>query len=269
MLASVVFVLRPKHAANLPAVTGPAVQAWFLDLVRTYEPSLAEMLHRPNEERPYTTSSLIAPDARDAESIPVSSATRLIFRVTTLTNALTTLLATQIIPHLSDHITLLNLDFDVVGVAAHPDEHVWANTTTYDDLMQIPQQSDCPRRALTLHYLSPTAFRSQGILLLFPEPRLVFGSLARRWTKFAPTATPPEFAEYLTRGIGVHSYSLSTKQVRFGMRGEFNAFQGHCRYAFLAQDPVMQVWAYRLSQFANFAGVGWRTAMGLGQVRYE
>ena len=77
--------------------------------------------------------------------------------------------------------------FAVVQMSSQAHAHPWAARMPYDTLYEtaLPRETRS-RPQVTLVFESPTAFRSQGRTMLFPLPRLVFGSLMARWNSYAP-----------------------------------------------------------------------------------
>jgi CRISPR/Cas system endoribonuclease Cas6 (RAMP superfamily) len=69
--------------------------------------------------------------------------------------------------------------------------------------------------------------------------------------------------------VVVSRYRLRTELVTFGSgrRGRVGGFVGQCRFAILDAAPRWRRYVSLLAAFAPFAGVGYRTAMGLGQVK--
>lgn len=72
MLISAVLTLQPTAPATVPANLGRATHAWFLDQVRQLDPALADALHAPNQERPFTVSNLWGGRPQRSETLRVS-----------------------------------------------------------------------------------------------------------------------------------------------------------------------------------------------------
>jgi CRISPR-associated endoribonuclease Cas6 len=120
-------------------------------------------------------------------------------------------------------------------------------------------------RQFDIVFLSPTCFRRQGISLLFPSPELVFTNLLERWNAFAPISMDVEPSEMLF----VSRYNLKTSLVRFA-KYKMTGFTGKVEYSFsnsAAEDRRQLIGA--LARFANFAGIGYKTGMGMGECRFS
>jgi CRISPR-associated endoribonuclease Cas6 len=143
---------------------------------------------------------------------------------------------------------------------------------------------------LAIEFASLTTFnranrRSQvygGHYARLPLPHYVFPRLVRRWQELAP----PELAhvvqmerieQYIEdEGIVISDYDLQPHQVRFTTHLQ-PGFVGTCKYELRGPDEELQVpeetplttrqQIWLLAQLAFYCGIGYKTAMGMGQVR--
>ena len=270
MLISVVLSLTPTQTVTLPANLGRATHAWFLDQVRSADPALAETLHAPNQERPFTVSNLWGVEP-DRGRVTLSPEQTCFLRATSFWPDLSTLVEESILPHLSENITLAGTTFRLVEATADEEKHGWAGRTGFEDLVQqhTLSPSSLPSR-LSLRFASPTVFRSSGVNVPLPLPKLVFEGLARRWNAFAPIRVHPDAPRFAEECLVINRYRLHTERVTFGeegQRGVYPGFVGVCGYAFRVRDRYWMGIIHLLAAFALYAGVGARTTMGLGQTR--
>ncbi len=157
----------------------------------------------------------------------------------------------------------------------------WSGQTTYHRLVEHALQIDLEQmRKIRLEFCSPTAFSDgQGAwkhrMHLFPDPDRVFDNLARTWNAWAPpelSISRPMLQVYCREWVAVVDYALTTHTVHFD-HGTQKGFMGKCCYALMDQPskggrPERLKTAHVLhflSAFAFYAGVGTKTAMGLGQ----
>lgn len=118
-----------------------------------------------------------------------------------------------------------------------------------------------PQRIIELQFLSPTSFKQSQFIQPFPLPELVFEGLRRRWNQFAPTQL--QFPELQWQGMTC-AYDLETRALKMKAEPEIGA-TGWIRYEFPTEQAAI---ATVLAHFAGFAGVGRKTAMGMGQTRF-
>ncbi len=298
-LLSLVLTLRPLTQANAVNAFGRASHALLLDAVRWADPALAEHLHAGDGLRPFTASDLIG-YSRKAGLHPDRTHT---LRLTALTNpvARALLRAESALPLSvsSDGLTLrdedalplsasergpggevnpplsigalLRLDttlFRIEAVTADPGVHPLAGSTTYEAL-SAPWLlgRETPDRHVTLHFASPTTFKSGGRHVPLPLPDLVFGNLLERWNAFAPVALPAEVRRYAQECLALGGYSLRTRAIPVKEGGLRIGMVGQARYTAVNYDRYWLSLIRLLADFAFFAGVGAGTTTGLGQCR--
>ena len=124
---------------------------------------------------------------------------------------------------------------------------------------------------ITLSFTSPTAFNISGnYFALVPEPILVWESLIRSWNCYAPDPLHIEgqvLRDTLRHNITIIACDLSTHILHYPKYAQ-KGFTGICTYH-LPQEEKQAAQLTRLAAFARFAGVGYKTTMGMGQVRME
>ena len=263
MPASVIWVIRPQAAATLPASSGRAVHAALLAHVAAADPALAANLHAPDAPRPFTCSSLLGARPIGKGQVAVSSESSYRLRLTALTDELQSLLCQP-----PKSINLDGHPFSVVSVLLNPVEDSWASVSTWESLSAswLLQRQEVPER-IELDFASPTVFHSGGITVPLPIPGLVFGSLLERWNAFAPLALHPALKRYAAECVGIERYSLHTRALPFKEGGLRIGFVGRCAYRLLRRDPFWMSQMQLLADACLYLGVGYQTAIGLGQAR--
>jgi hypothetical protein len=180
MLLSTVFVLRPLAEVMLPMTLGNAFYTALLQLVAHHDQNLAARLHDTNGPKPFTTSPLQGPVTVRGRQLLVQRDCDYWLRVTSVEERLSHILLAME-EHPPQTLPLHGGQFAVVQMSSQAHAHPWAARMPYDALYEtaVPREMRS-RSQVTLVFESPTAFRSQGQTLLFPLPRLVFGSLIAR-----------------------------------------------------------------------------------------
>jgi len=265
-LLSAVITLQSQTPVELPAQQGRALHAWFLAQVQAHDPAMAERLHAPNVLRPFTVSNLRPDFERPLRSAILRVDGSAYVRITSYERSLSALLQEVILPNLPETIRLGGTNLRIAHATLDPREHPWARVQTYSELLSGLME-ESPAR-ITLRFVSPTVFKSQGLYMPLPLPRLVFESLIKRWNAYAPVAAPPETAEFAESYVALSNYHLRTAHVRMNERGEgpsLPGFWGRCRFAILRRDRYWAQLLHLLADFAFYAGVGKETARGLGQ----
>src|SRR5512135_603714 len=102
MLISAVFTLTPAAPVTLPANLGRAAHAWFLSWVRDHDAALAETLHEPNQDRPFTVSGLWGAGRPRGGQVTLLPERNYFLRVTSFMPELSALLAERLLPGLPE-----------------------------------------------------------------------------------------------------------------------------------------------------------------------
>jgi CRISPR-associated endoribonuclease Cas6 len=267
MLTSLVVTLRPLAAGSRPANLGRAAHALLLRWVEAVDPALARALHEGEPPRPFTCSNL-AGGRRRAGSLELDPGRDYWLRVTALTAGLSAALRRALLERPPGTADLDGALFRVLAATADPAAHPWAGAVTYQELAAARLLGGPPPPArLGLRFASPTAFRSAGMTVPLPLPDLVFGSLLDRWQAFAPVAVNPEVRRFAAEQVAVARYQLRTRALPFKPGAMQVGFAGDCHYVALSHDRYWLSVLHLLADYAFYAGVGYQTAVGMGQAR--
>lgn len=260
-----VFPLRPHRDALLPAFLGRAAHAAFLRALAAVDAERATTLHDAPGPRPFTVSIVEEGIRQGRRETPARTASLLHLRVTLLDDTLESLLLTALAP---------GTRIDVGTLVCHVEDAAHVSTTAgvvaradYHELISqflVPGASIAKRLRLRFH--SPTTFHQQDRHLPLPLPQLVFASLAERWNAFAPVCLAPEVVRGFQHLL-VGAYDLRTRLVDTG-QGKLVGFLGWCEFRTEMAEPAVQAAATVLAAFATYAGVGHKTAMGLGHTEW-
>lgn len=308
-LISLVLSLRPLPFPPqdvFPLWWGRAAHALLLNVIRQYNPPLAEALHdgianpsvqeeitntaaQETQIRPFTVSTLIG---RFSNGKPNLHQTYRL-RITAFQNDIVNIIlqAKQNGPFKPGSILELDyLPFRIEEANAEQNTPITANEQNPIN-KTISRVSSCPNypweditcyqeisapfllakqlapRRIALQFTSPTTFKSGGRHVPIPLPGLVFGSLLDKWNAFAPVIFPPEARRYAEECMAVSKYRLSTRQVPVKSGGMRMGAVGDITYACVNYDRYWMSLMAVLARFALFAGVGAGATMGLGQCR--
>jgi CRISPR-associated endoribonuclease Cas6 len=252
-LHTLVIHLGAAENGTLPAACGRAIHAQVLDWLRMADPDISEAIHK-SQESPLSLSGLVG----KRHKAGVQAGDEFYFRIGLLDGSLIDPLLQGLEKWGDQSFALAQFPFVFRSINMLPGTDPWVGSSDYALLAKTPTALN----DITLRFLSPTSFKlnaGQGIQP-FPLPESVFGSLQRRWNAFAPEALKLPKVQW--SGL-VSAYDLKTEKIRMGNSVEIGAV-GWARYRF--PDSEQARIATILSQFAFFAGVGRKTAMGMGQV---
>ncbi len=265
---SAVFELYPNQDTTIPATIGQQTQASFLNLVDRFDPGLAVRLHDEPGYRPYTVSP-IRGGKLSGDTVTLRRGQPCHLRVTLLDGGVLWN-ALQIYFREAGPISvrLCNTDFQLTRMLVTPtsDPMGWAGSTDWHTLATLSAQS-----TITIHFETATAFSvNERQFCLFPEPHLVWASLLRTWNRYAPESMLIEkqiIRESIGKHIAVTACALRHAYLHFPAYIQ-KGFVGHCAYR-LSTDRSLTAQLTSLAAFAWYAGVGYKTTMGMGQVRVE
>lgn len=123
---------------------------------------------------------------------------------------------------------------------------------------------EAPSRLIDLRFLTPCTHKTDGAYALFPSPWLIVQSLSRKLSAFSQVVSLEDETalEALARDMRIARYRLqsapfSLEQTRVA------GYVGSLRLYLGGRDQLARLGAMTL-MFANYAGVGIKTALGMG-----
>lgn len=123
--------------------------------------------------------------------------------------------------------------------------------------------------SIKLDIVTPTAFKSSGLYVILPTLRLIFLNLAKRFDFFygIQNNNYDILANQAEQNISVSDYTL--KSCSFALEGiKIPAFTGSITFR-ISGDSQFQSYISMLCSFAEFSGMGIKTAIGMGQVKSQ
>ena len=268
LLYSVVLELSAANTATIPATTGHLAHGLFLDLIKQVDPDLSSRLHDEPGYRPFTVSPLGGAKVQgDSISLQPGQACRL--RVTLLDGGQLWQNLSRCFLEVQPIILRLGAaEFKLNRMLSTPtaDATGWAGFTDWQTLAMTRARS-----TISIHFASPTAF-SMGDrqFTLFPEPTLLWDSLLRVWNSYAPHILQIDktaLRAFIPHHVVVSDYTLHTATLHFPKYVQ-KGFVGTCSYL-VRQEGKEAAQLSVLAEFARYAGVGYKTTMGMGQVRAQ
>jgi CRISPR-associated endoribonuclease Cas6 len=272
-LYSLVLSLAPIREATASATAGHQVHAAFLKMMQEADAALAEALHAPNTpNRPFTVSPLMGVGQPRDGRVWLSPKQDYWLRFTVLDPRLFERFMARFLR--GDGRPTLRLgqaELLIKEILVTPGSHPWAGYTSWAQLVAGAQ----PDSEITLEFVSPTAFgfgqKAWGkMVVVLPDPALVFGSLIRAWNSAAPAPMQVDkeaLAAYLEEDAVVKRIEwLVTRMLHFSRSPQVGSV-GQLTYGLMAADETMRGQLNALADFAFYAGVGMKTTMGMGQCR--
>ena len=136
------------------------------------------------------------------------------------------------------------------------------------DYAAMAQQffAEQPPRKTEFTFVTPTSFKAYGAYKIYPDNAYIFRSLLNRWNAYSGGLVLEEenLEQHLADAVKVIGYNLSLQQYSVG-GVPIDAFKG--RYTLLLRGTEAQNRiAALLLAYAEYAGIGIKTALGMGGV---
>ena len=254
-LHAIAIQLAASKPGSLPSNLNRAVHAQIMTWLSNADPELGGNIHNI-QAAPLSVSGLLG--FRRKGNI-VRAGDEFTVRTGILHGGLISPLLKGLEDHGLEKVVLVNFPFTIKAIYAMPGSHPQVGSSQYSILAKASNIG----REITLEFLSPTSFKQDQHIQPFPLPHNVFGSLLKRWNTFAPKDLAFPKVQW---DSWVAAYDLKTKAVRMEGGSQIGSV-GWVKYHFpdLEQARIATV----LAHFAYFAGVGRKTAMGMGQTRLK
>ncbi len=121
---------------------------------------------------------------------------------------------------------------------------------------------------IVLDFLTPTTFKKGDFDYPLPEPSLVFKSLIRKWVAFSNYPLTENLREILEKGIFISGAWIKTVKFPLSPQAKIVGFTGRVVFYIDSSKKEILKWLNTLAFFGEYAGIGRKTTMGLGKVRF-
>jgi CRISPR-associated endoribonuclease Cas6 len=224
---------------------GRALNAWFYGALARCDERFVEALHASASPRPFAVA--LAPELPEYQLV-LSGGPQI----------------AHYLPDLAQRLLAdgrLQLDGRWLAV----DGLVSVRTETFAALVQRYLLHSATPVPVRVEFRTPTAFHSRGRTLPLPVPDVLFLSLLQRWHAWGGIDLGPGAEATVTECAALRRHRLQSVSVQ--MEGRFTAFTGVAEFTLVRPEPSYAGLLAALAAFAEFAGVGQKTAMGMGCVR--
>jgi CRISPR-associated endoribonuclease Cas6 len=253
MIQKVIFRVQAVKGGLINGTGGTELHASFLQGVRHYDPAFSEILHE-DREKPFSLGPLVGEMNMQEGKWLLETGKWYSFSLASLNQSIY-----EILPQMVEFWTNKPLRLGQAEFILYEAKFVVPGGISYSSIVEKSREVE----KFSLEFLSPTAFKSKGKYLLFPEFEQVYRSLATTWHSFS---NAPLGASNL-KGVEVVKYKLKT------VLGKFDSYQvpgfiGNCQYSITGNRELARIMGI-LGYYAGFAGIGYKRTMGQGQVRFK
>lgn len=297
--------LRPLRQGTLMPFSGELVHGAFLKWLHASAPDVAAWLHEGQKRRLFTCSSLrfehtgygMLKAERENIHLPLDPQKTYTVRITLLLGDLFPLFYNALTQFQAAGAGAANSPFLQLGkqlflleevTLTNDDPGGWSGFTSLATLVAEARQKKFSGTAcMTIEFGALTTFNrgnskvGYGLhQVMLPLPHFLFQNLARRWEDIAPPELlgliqKEQLEQYLQAdGAIIVDYDLKAHHVHFTTHPQ-RGFVGSCTYQLRGPDEptnaenylTIRQQIYLLAQLAFYSGIGYKTAMGLGQAR--
>lgn len=273
-LYAIVLRLAALRPGAIPADHGDQARAALLNLIRTGDLSLSQVLHDENARKPYTISLLNGGTRGRDNALHFGIGDSADWRFTLLCEpAFEALLRRYIYSRALPHVRIGTIEFQITDAFAsgnHPDSGSMTLTALHDRWNSPPEMLESN---IVLDFLSPTAFnlgqdRVSGSYRIrsTPDARTLFSTLRKRWIKLGGTAPDDAFDVWVGERVEMHPFDLRTHTV-YVERRPVDGFSGRVGFKLHGNDMRWLPLLHLLADLTFWTGVGYQTPRGMGQVR--
>lgn len=138
--------------------------------------------------------------------------------------------------------------------------------TNYADLAASFIKGRNAPSGVDMSLLTSTSFKQGGRYVILPDTRLIFQSLIMRWNAFSDTGSldDAELFKQMVEHCSLSRYRIHSQP--YSVDGHtIYGFAGSMRYHLSGYDMMRRI-SGLLMAFAEFSGIGIKTALGMGAV---
>lgn len=274
-LHAIVINLIAQEAGTLPGTVGELAHAAFYAAVDAVDPALAAQIHDAQQRKAFSLSPLYGYwQSPETGRVQVSAGQPGWLRLGLLDEELFAVFMQHIlysgITGGAASIRLGRIPFTITEALGAPGSHPWVGYTSWEELASLEAT---PARWV-VEFLSPTAIRwgeadnKARRVEIFPLPRLAIASLRTLWDRTTGDAWGRDFEEWVERNIAVGRVWHWESQPFPYQKQTYVGGMGKLEYRVLdPRNRANVAHFHRLLTLAFYAGVGYKTTHGLGQMR--
>ncbi len=260
-LLAIEITLQPQTDGYLRPQYPTALHGWFLDRVRSTNPTLSQQLHDGQEEKPFTISGFAGDIPTIDRQLLLSKDRSYQWQIT----ALSVPLCDWCREWLAAPPTTLRLNSTTCRIT---DWQLVLPPTTYT---KIWQQAATDNRPLELTFTSPTSFRKRKNHMPLPIPENIFQSYLRRWNYFSPHQfDQDEFLDWVNDCIVILRHDIRSSKVQAGKSGSVTGFVGSIQLGLTTpaqRHPEYVQLIHALVACAPYFQTGHKVTFGLGRTQ--
>lgn len=187
-----------------------------------------------------------------------------IWQISTLTKDAKSNILDRLVENIGSSITLTHndLSFDVLSKNI-------INIQSYKELVDKVFLNEEKKNIVRLKLLTPTTYKSNDEYQIFPSMRALYSSIYNKWNAFSDkiSLADEEVFEHIITHSSIIKYNL--KSYKYNLeKVTINSFIGNL--SILLKGPnELQTICNLLVEYVQYCGIGAKTSMGMGGVKFE
>jgi CRISPR-associated endoribonuclease Cas6 len=139
---------------------------------------------------------------------------------------------------------------------------------SYSKMYQNHLETGSVGREIHIDLHSPLCFHQSALDNPFPVPRLIYRSLSKRFSYFSHLPFSDTFESWVEASVRVADYQLSPQHVFFkgNQSSTLTGSIGWVKLRIMKINHHYSGYLRMLSEYAQYAGIGYKTTLGLGHV---
>lgn len=262
MIGSILISLTLIEETTLKGFGGEALHGLLFDTLKGKSSDLASTLHNLKGQKPFSLSPPLESYLLKQGYCVIPKESPVTFKIALLDEELLATTISAFFTAMAEGTTLTLSQKPVIVRSVSIKEGEFVSFTSFPMLLSQASQN----QNITLEFSTPTSFKSEGIQVMFPEPKLVFSSYLNHWNAFSKIKLSQEIKEAFP-SIKVSNYHLRTELVHFS-NYKIIGCKGRIEYRLPPKlSPSVCQALNALADFAFYCGTGAKTTMGMGQTR--
>lgn len=237
------------------------IHSLFLRLIKKSDEQMSKQLHDEQKGKSFTVSSFLGKELD--KPIRIEKNSSYFIRLTVLDEEVfDTMIASLLEKNtLKESIRVGNVEYKILEIFFDKEQSKWADHTSEQELFNQQYASNLVK----LRFYTPTLFKVGDQHCKYPVPEKVFTSLLRKFNKYSKYKIDQQIEEKFKE---ITVIEKKTQSRRVTLRDFYlEGFIGDVTFKIPEQDEQLIKTANILADFAFYAGVGYKTTMGLGQTQ--
>ncbi len=260
MLTAINVELTAVADGNLPVGNALYIHDLFFKLLQEVDPVISVELHQQKGLRPFTLSMLRGLKAQN-NLYQVKGGKKYSFRAAFIDERLFLAFYNAVYSYFTAavHIRIRDIEFVITAVYLEK----------ITGFKELNSEKPLQYKSFIINFLSPTTFGSKSIHYILPDVSVVFENCINKWNYFCPKLMkiPSDKLQLITESCYLVKYNLKTENVNID-NYKIVGFKGSCYFEIPSNvDEKVLRYITTLLKFTRYSGIGYKTTMGMGQVK--